>query len=153
MRGSKVIEIRSYPSFLVISITLIHARYKNCSFWKCESKPFIHPRKILFNYSKLYSMLSVSSQRKYNFYHQNTLLDAFRTNSRNVIGKNPSMVIPLLANQDLTPMLHQYGGSSKRGQRCKSSVKSWTYLDESIQILVKRRNLPEFCSCHSLCCR
>ena len=50
-------------------------------------------------------MLSVSSQRKYNFYHQNTLLDAFRTNSRNIIGRNPSMVIPLLANQDLTPML------------------------------------------------
>ena len=50
-------------------------------------------------------VLSVSSQRKYNFYHQNTLLDAFRTNSRNIIGKNPSMVIPLLANQELTPML------------------------------------------------
>ena len=36
---------------------------------------------------------------------QNTLLDAFRTNSRNTIGRNPSMVIPMLANQDLTPML------------------------------------------------
>ena len=33
------------------------------------------------------------------------LLDAFRTNSRNIIGRNPSMVIPLLANQDLTSML------------------------------------------------
>ena len=60
-RGSKVIEIRSYPSFLVMSITF-------------------DPRKIY------------------------TLLDAFRTNSRNVIGRNLSMVIPLLANQDLTPM-------------------------------------------------
>ena len=50
-------------------------------------------------------VLSVSSQRKYNFYHQNTFLDAFRTNSRNIIGRNPSMVIPLVANQDLTPML------------------------------------------------
>ena len=50
-------------------------------------------------------MLSVSSQRKYNFYQQNTFLEAFRTNSRNIIGRNPSMVIPLLANQDLTPML------------------------------------------------
>ena len=50
-------------------------------------------------------VLSVSSQRKYNFYHQSTLLDAFRTNSRNTIGRNPSIVIPLLANQDLTPML------------------------------------------------
>ena len=49
--------------------------------------------------------LSVYSQRKCNFYHQNTLLNAFRTNSRNIIGRNPSMVIPLLANQDLTPML------------------------------------------------
>ena len=34
------------------------------------------------------------------------LLNAFRTNSRNIIGRIPSMVIPLLANQDLTPMLH-----------------------------------------------
>ena len=50
-------------------------------------------------------VLSVSSQRKYTFYHKNTFLDAFRTNSRNIIGRNPSMVIPLLANQDLTPML------------------------------------------------
>ena len=58
-------------------------------------------------------VLSVSLQRKYDFYHQNTLLDAFRTNSRNIIGRNPSMVIPLLANQDLTPMLGpcQYLGS------------------------------------------
>ena len=43
--------------------------------------------------------------KKNTFYHQNTLLDAFRTNFRNIIGRNPSMVIPLLANQDLTPML------------------------------------------------
>ena len=50
-------------------------------------------------------VLSVSLQRKYNLYHQNTLRDAFRTNSRNIIGRNPSMVIPLLANQDVTPML------------------------------------------------
>ena len=54
-------------------------------------------------------VLSVSSQRKYNFYHQNTLLNAFRKNSRNIIGRNPSMVIPLLANQDLTPMLGGHG--------------------------------------------
>ena len=50
-------------------------------------------------------VLSVSLQGKCNFYHQNTLLDAFRTNSRNIIGRNPSMVIPLVANQDLTTML------------------------------------------------
>ena len=28
--------------------------------------------------------------------------------SRNIIGRNPSIVIPLLANQDLTPMLSQH---------------------------------------------
>ena len=50
-------------------------------------------------------VLSVFSQKEYNFYHQNKLLDAFRSNSRNIIGRNSSMVIPLLANQDLTPML------------------------------------------------
>ena len=55
-------------------------------------------------------VLSVFLQRKYNFYHQSTLLDAFRTNSRNNIGRNPAMVIPLLANQDLTPMLFGGGG-------------------------------------------
>ena len=49
-------------------------------------------------------VLSVSLQRKYNFYYRNTLLYAFRTNSRNIIGRNPLMVSPLLANQDLTPM-------------------------------------------------
>ena len=38
-------------------------------------------------------VLSGSSQRKYTFYHQNTLLDAFRTNSRSIISRNPSMVI------------------------------------------------------------
>ena len=52
-------------------------------------------------------VLSVSSQGKCNFYHKNMLLDAFRKNSRNIIGRNPSMVISLLANQDLTPMLGQ----------------------------------------------
>ena len=52
-------------------------------------------------------VLSVSSQRKYNFYYQNTLFDAFRTNSRSIIGRNPSMVITLLADQDLTSMLYR----------------------------------------------
>ena len=50
-------------------------------------------------------VLSVSLQRKYKFYHQNALLDAFRTSSRNTSGRNPLMVIPLVANRDLTPML------------------------------------------------
>ena len=61
--------------------------------------------------------LSVSSQRKYNFYHQNTLLDAFRTNYRNIIGRNTSMVIPLLANQDLTPMLSRGVKATAHGPR------------------------------------
>ena len=38
--------------------------------------------------------LSVFSQRKYTFHNQNTLLDAFGTNSRNIFGRNPSKVIP-----------------------------------------------------------
>ena len=36
---------------------------------------------------------------------RSVFFDAFRTNSGNIIGRNPSMVIPLLASQDLTPML------------------------------------------------
>ena len=57
-------------------------------------------------------VLSVSSQRKYNFCHQNTLLDAFRAKSGNIIGRNPLMVNPLMVNpllayQDMTPMLVQ----------------------------------------------
>ena len=53
-------------------------------------------------------VFSVSSQRKYNFYYQNTLVYGFRRNSRNIVGGNPSMVIPLLANQDLMPMRVRY---------------------------------------------
>ena len=34
---------------------------------------------------------------------------ASRTTSCNIIDRNPSMVIPLLANRDLTPMLFQIG--------------------------------------------
>ena len=49
-----------------------------------------------FSVIRIY-VISVSSQRNCHFYHQNTLLDAF--------GRNPSMVIPLLATQDMTPML------------------------------------------------
>ena len=64
-------------------------------------------------------MLSVSSPRKYNFYHQNNFLGAFRTNSRNIIGRNPSLVIPLLVNQDLTPML----------QYIQASYEIWKVLD------------------------
>ena len=82
---------------------MIRARYNNCSFWKCELKPSKHACKIFFNYSKLCAISFLA--KKYNFYHQNTSLDAFRTNSRNIICRNPSLVIPLIANQDLTPML------------------------------------------------
>ena len=80
-------------------------RYKNCSFCKCELKPSEHNCKIFFNYSKL-CVISFFAKK---VHHQNTLLDAFRTASCNIIGRNPSMVIPLLANQDLTPMLAPLG--------------------------------------------
>ena len=71
-------------------------------------------------------VLSVSSQRKYNFYHRNTLLDAFRTNSRNIIGGNPSMVIPLLANQDFTPLLRRRRiFSSHDCGQCSGIVHGW----------------------------
>ena len=65
-------------------------------------------------------VLSVSSQRKHSFYHQNTLLDAFRMTSLNITGRNPSMVIPLLANQDLTPMLMQNMMKCSIFIRCQS---------------------------------
>ena len=58
-------------------------------------------------------VLSVSLQRKFSFYQQNTLLDASQTHSGNIIGRNLSMVIPLLANQDLTPMPFGVGISPK----------------------------------------
>ena len=63
-------------------------------------------------------VLSVSSQRKYNFYHQKTIRDAFRTNSRNISGRNTSVVIPLLANQDLTPMLCFVAFINTRMEHC-----------------------------------
>ena len=59
-----------------------------------------------FSISRNY-VLSVPSQKKCISYYQNMLLDAFRTNSRNITGRNPLMAIPLLANQDLTPMLYR----------------------------------------------
>ena len=83
----------------------MHGRCKNCSFWKCELKPSEHACKILFNYSKLcvisFSAKEVQFSPPKHASNENT----FQTNSRNIIGRNPSMVIPLLANQDLTPML------------------------------------------------
>ena len=82
---------------------LIYARYNNCSFWKCELKPSELACKIFFNYLKLCVIGFFT--KKVHFYHKNTLLSAFRTNSHNIIGRNPSMVIPLLTNQDLTPIL------------------------------------------------
>ena len=39
-------------------------------------------------------------------------------NSRNIIGRNPSMVIPLLVNHDLTPMLRTLGyGNTNSGNK------------------------------------
>ena len=67
---------------------------------------------------------SVFPQRKYTFCHQNMLLNAYRTNSRNIIGKNPSMVIPLLAKQDLTPLLYPIINKKEvlSSTRCEDSV-------------------------------
>ena len=70
---------------------------------KCELKLSEHASKIFFNYLKL-CVISFFAN-KVQFFHQNTLLDASGTNSSNIIFRNPSMVILLLANQDLTPML------------------------------------------------
>ena len=36
------------------------------------------------------------------------MVNVLNTTSRNIIGRNPFMVIPLLANQDLTPMLSMW---------------------------------------------
>ena len=49
-------------------------------------------------------------------------------NSRNIIGRYPSMVIPLLANQDLTPMLsqiciwHSLHGIRSKGKSCPQHI-------------------------------
>ena len=73
-------------------------------------KPSEHACKISFNYSKLCA-------NKVKILPPKHALDAFRTNSRNIIGRNPSMVIPLLANQDLAPMLLGFAiGSYKDGR-------------------------------------
>ena len=80
------------------------AIFISCTDQKLSTLQEMHACKIFFNYSKL-CVTNFFEKRKCNFCHQNTFLDAFRTNSRNIIGRNPSMVIPLLANQDLTPML------------------------------------------------
>ena len=62
-------------------------------------KPSEHASKIFFNYYKL--ALSVSFAKRV---HYSPPKHASRTNSSNIIGRNPSMVIPLLANQGLTSM-------------------------------------------------
>ena len=46
LRGSNVVDITSYPSFLVMSISFDPRKVKNCSFWKCELKPSEHACKI-----------------------------------------------------------------------------------------------------------
>ena len=71
-------------------------------------------------------LLSPFSQRK----HTRTK-DAFRTNSRNIIGRNPSMVIPLLANQDLTPMLYTISNKNVARFRQFISVKVKKILRKS----------------------
>ena len=99
-------------------------------------------------------MLSVSSQRKYNFYNQNTLLDAFRTNSRNSIGRNPSMAIPLLANQDSTPMLTKPSYLAIPSSPYYSSVVVWnnfvnygSFSKVSLELSIKLDLNHDFSSC------
>ena len=82
---------------------MIHARYKNFSFWKCELKPSEHACKIFFNYSK--PCVISYFEKKVQSLLPKHVSQCFRTNSRNIISRNASMVIPLQANQDLTPVL------------------------------------------------
>ena len=77
---------------------------------------------------------SVYFAKKVSFYHQQTLLDAFRTNFRNVIGRNHSMVIPLLAIQDLTSMLNR----PNRGNR--NRIIQLPYVITTITITQFARN-------------
>ena len=57
--------------------------------------------KILFHFSKI--CLIILFVKEVHLLRTKTLLDAVRTNARNIIGRD-SMVIPLLANQELTRM-------------------------------------------------
>ena len=98
LRASQVIGITSYPSFLLMSITFDPRKIE-----KCELKASEHACKIFFNYSKI--CVSSFFAKKVQFLPPKHDSRCFRTNSRSVIGRNPSIVIPLLANQDLTPML------------------------------------------------
>ena len=81
------------------------------------------------------NVLSVSSRIKYNFYHKNMLLDAFQTNSHNIIGRNLLIVIPLLANQDLMPILVY--------SLCKN-VYAKTFVMERVITSVKQQHLFTF---------
>ena len=63
-------------------------------------KPSEHSCKIIFNYLKL-CVISFFAKKVYSLPPKH----ASHMNFRNIIGRNPSMAIPLLANQDLTPKL------------------------------------------------
>ena len=69
-------------------------------FWTCLQ--------IFSHYPKLY-VISVFAKKV----HFLPPKHAFQTNSSNIIGRNHSMVIPLLANQDLTPILVKGDNQSK----------------------------------------
>ena len=66
-----------------------------------------HACKIFFNYSKL-CVISFFA-KKVQFLPPKHASLYFSTNSRNIIARNLSKVIPLLANHDLTPMLCELG--------------------------------------------
>ena len=63
-------------------------------------KPSDHACKILFNFSKLCAISFFAKE-----VHSLPPKHASRRNFRNISGQNSSMMIPMLANQDLTSML------------------------------------------------
>ena len=95
------------PSLLVMSITFdLYARSQNCSLWKCELKPSEHACKIFFNYSKL-CVISIFAKRVYFLPPKTCFSNEFSQHYWLITKRIPWMVIPLLANQDLMPMLSQ----------------------------------------------
>ena len=80
------------------------AKYKSCSFWKCELKPSEHACKMFFNYSKL-CLLSISAKRVHFLLPKTRFSNEFSQHHWLFTKRIPWMMNPLLANQDLTPVL------------------------------------------------
>ena len=56
-------------------------------------------------WTSLHNIFQVFETMCYQFFSKE---HASRTSPRNIIGRNPSIVIPLLANQDFTTMLYEW---------------------------------------------